>query len=396
MSATRLPLRMGVAGLGRAFTLMLPTFLRETRVRLVAATDPQSEAVAQFVRDFGGVGHPDFAALCADPGVDVIYVATPHQLHAQHTCAALAAGKHVVVEKPMALTVAECDAMIAAARAAGRYLIVGPSHSFDTPIARTRALIAGGAFGRVRMVQATYATDFLYRPRRPEELATQQGGGVIYSQAAHQIDIVRLLCGGLVSTIDASTGAWDPARPTEGAYSALLRFRDGAFATAIYSGYGRFDGDEMMDGIGEMGLPKSVADYGVARRRLRSATIAEDALKVARNYGGAAYTPAPTIEAAGHAHFGFVLAHCERADLRPVPTGVWIYEDEQRRFEPIPIHPVPRAEVIDELVAAVHGGIAPRHDGAWGCATLEATIAIIEAAAAGSPVSLHRQVAVRD
>ena len=169
MNTTSLPLRIGVVGLGRAFTLMLPTFQRETRVRLVAATDPQAAAMLQFERDFGGTGHPDVAALCADPDIDVVYVATPHQMHAQHACMALAAGKHVVVEKPMALTVAECDAMTTAAKAANRILIVGPSHSFDAPIAHTRALIASGAFGRVRMVQAMYATDYLYRPRRPEE-----------------------------------------------------------------------------------------------------------------------------------------------------------------------------------------------------------------------------------
>jgi phthalate 4,5-cis-dihydrodiol dehydrogenase len=395
MKTASLPLRIGVAGLGRAFTLMLPTFLRETRVRLIAATDPQPGAMAQFAREFGGTGYPDVAALCAAPDVDVVYVATPHQMHAEHACLALAAGKHVVVEKPMALNVAECDAMTAAARAANRYLIVGPSHSFDAPIARTRALIASGTHGRVRMIQAMYATDYLYRPRRPEELSTPQGGGVIFSQAAHQVDIVRVLGGGLVRSIDACTGSWDAARPTEGAYSALLRFADGAFASATYSGYGRFDGDEMMANIGEMGARKQ-ADHGAARKRLRNATTNEQALKIARNYGGAAYVPPAGDAAVAHPHFGFVLASCERADLRPTPTGVWIYEDEQRMFEPVPVDPVPRVEVIDELVRAVVDGITPRHDGAWGCATLEATIAILDAAQSGGPVTLQRQVAVRD
>ncbi len=395
MNTTSLPLRIGVVGLGRAFTLMLPTFLREARVRLVAATDPHGVAVAQFERDFGGIGHPDVAALCAAPDVDVVYIATPHQMHAEHACMALAAGKHVLVEKPMALTVAECDAMTAAATAAGRVLIVGPSHSFDAPIARTRALIVGGGFGLVRMVQAMYATDYLYRPRRREELSTPLGGGVIFSQAAHQIDIVRLLGGGLVRSIDACTGSWDPARPTEGAYSALLRFADGAYASAAYTGYGRFDGDEMMDNIGEMGAPKN-AEHGAARRRLRAAASNEEALKTARNYGGNAYVPPASDTSTAHPHFGFVLASCERADLRPTPTGVWIYEDDQRRFESWPVDPVPRVEVIDELVRAVIDGVPPRHDGAWGCATLEATIAILDAAKSGGPVVLHRQVAVRD
>ena len=76
--------------------------------------------------------------------------------------------------------------------------MVGHSHSFDAPILRTRALIAGGEFGAVRMINTLNYTDFVYRPRRPEELDTAQGGGAIFSQAAHQVDIVRLLGGGEV------------------------------------------------------------------------------------------------------------------------------------------------------------------------------------------------------
>ena len=191
-------------------------------------------------------------------------------------------------------TLADCTRMIDAAAAARRHLIVGHSHSFDGPVLRVRELIDSGEFGAVRMIHAFYATDYLYRPRRPEELRTAEGGGVIYSQAVHQLDIVRLLGGGLVRSIRAQTGAWDPQRPTEGAYSALLTFANGAFASATYSGYAHYDGDELADNISEVGLPRSEADYGAARRRLAAAApgTAEAALKAARNYGGSAYVPA--------------------------------------------------------------------------------------------------------
>src|SRR6185503_3743550 len=106
----------------------------------------------------------------------------------------------------------------------GVHLVVGHSHSFDTPILRTRGLIASGAYGAVRMIHAMNYTDFLRRPRRPEELDTAQGGGAVFNQAAHQVDIVRLLGSGRAKTVRAATGAWDRTRPTEGAYSALLTF----------------------------------------------------------------------------------------------------------------------------------------------------------------------------
>ena len=96
--------------------------------------------------------------------------------------------------------------MIAATRRAGVRMVIGHSHSFDAPIRRTRELIASGAVGSLRMISALNYTDFLYRPRRPEELRTESGGGVIFNQAPHQVDIVRLLGGGLVRSVCAVTG----------------------------------------------------------------------------------------------------------------------------------------------------------------------------------------------
>ena len=391
---SRAPLCIGVAGLGRAFLFMLPTFLREPRLRLVAASDPLPGPRARFVSDFGGPAHDTFEALCADPNVDVVYIATPHGMHAAHACMALAHGKHVLVEKPMAVDLAGCTAMIDAAQRAGRQLIVGHSHSFNGPIARAHELIASGDYGAVRMIHALYATDYLYRARRPEELRTVDGGGVLFSQAAHQIDVVRLLGGGLVRSVRAMTGAWDAARPTEGAYSALLAFAGGAFATAAYSGYAHYDGDELMDDVGEMGQRKRAEDYGATRGRLRdvAAGAAEAAFKASRNYGGAAYIPPSAAAPDAHQHFGFVLACCERGDLRPTPTGVAIYDDGERRFEPVPVPAVPRTEVVDELWRAVVEGITPVHSGEWARATLEVCRAMLDSAHAGHDVELHWQV----
>ncbi|MDB5913773.1 MAG: 4,5-dihydroxyphthalate dehydrogenase [Ramlibacter sp.] len=379
MSAAAEPIRIGVAGLGRAFTLMLPTFLADARVRLVAACDPRAEARARFTADFDAPAFEDIAALAAHPEVEAVYVATPHQFHAAHTLAAAAAGKHVLLEKPMALTLAECDLMIGACRAAGVRLIVGHCHSFDAPYLHTRALLRSGDFGRVRMIQALNYTDFLYRPRRPEELQTSAGGGVVFSQAAHQVDVVRLLAGSPVERVRAVTGAWDPERDTEGAYAMLMWFRDGVFASLSYNGYGHFDTDEWTGCIGEMGTAKNPADHGGARRRLAQAGSAaqEARLKNAGTYGGPSYQPPQPAAAALHQHFGPVIVSCDRADLRPVPDGVWIHGDAQKRHEALPPPAVPRSEVIDELHAALRAGTDPLHDGPWARSTLAVCLALL-------------------
>ena len=166
----------------------------------------------------------------------------------------------------MAIAIADALRMIEAFKDAATHLIVGPCHSFDAPVLKARKMIESGELGRLRMLHALNCTDFLYRPRRPEELRTADGGGVVFSQGVHQIDIARLLCGRVATNVTARTGAWDPARPTEGAYTALLSFDDGVFASLTYSGYGRFDSDQWQGWIGELGYAKDPGDYGRARQ----------------------------------------------------------------------------------------------------------------------------------
>jgi phthalate 4,5-cis-dihydrodiol dehydrogenase len=377
-------LRLGIAGLGRAFTLMLPTFTSDPRIAMVAAADTRADARERFAAEFSTKSYETVEELCADPAVEVVYVATPHQYHAPHAVLAAQHGKHLLIEKPMAVSLRECAAIVAAARRAQVRLVVGHSHSFDAPVRRLRALIESGDFGAVRMINAMNYTDYLYRPRRPEELDTAQGGGAVFNQAAHQVDMVRLL-GGRVTGVRALTGAWDASRPTEGAYAALITFASGAFASLTYSGYGHFDSDELQGWIGELGQKKTPYP-GPSRRRFASAEE-ESSYKNARNYGGSAYRP-PAPMAPAHQHFGMVLVSCERADLRAFPDGVMIYQEGSARLEPLPPPRVQRAEVIDELYDAIVHGKAPLHDGAWATATLAVVLAILRSAREGREITL--------
>ncbi|WP_337187066.1 Gfo/Idh/MocA family oxidoreductase [Phenylobacterium sp.] len=375
-------LRFGVIGLSRGFVLTRPMFLGDPRVRLVAAADPRPEARAAFEAEFAGRAYEAAADLCADPEVDVVYVASPHDLHVDHATAAARAGKHVLVEKPMALTLADCRLMRAAAAEAGVRLLVGPSHGYDAPVVRAAELIRTGRFGALRMLTLINFTDFMYRPRRPEELDPAAGGGVVFSQAAHQVDVACRLAGAPVVRVRAQALGWDPERRAEGAYQALLTFANGVSASLVYSGYGRFDTDALMGWVGELGQRRSPDDYGAARRRLTGGDEAE--LKRLRAYGSG---PAAEAERVGHEHFGFVLASCERADLRPTATAVEVYGDAREVID-LPPPEVPRRGVVDEVWAAVVEGRPATHDGAWGEANLAACLAILESSREGRDVLL--------
>jgi phthalate 4,5-cis-dihydrodiol dehydrogenase len=387
-------LRIGVVGLGRAFTLMLPAFLRHPRVQLVAGADVRSEARDQFASEFSARTYETASELCGDERVEAVYVATPHQFHQEHVVLAAKHGKHVLVEKPMALTLEESRRMVDAARSRGTHLIVGHSHSFSAPYIQARAIIESGVVGRIRMITALNFTDYVYRPRRPEELVTDLGGGVVFGQAPHHIDIVRLLGGGLAHSVRSLTGRWDAQRGTEGAYAALITFEDGAFATATYSGYGHFDSDELQGWVGEMGQDRRDRSYGASRKLLQRSVKSTDeaSLKSARTYGAAGEVRSPLAVPEFHNHFGFVLASCERADLRPTPHGVHIYGDDTETFRECPPPRIPRGEVLDELCDAALLGVAPVHSGEWGMATLEVCLAMLKSAAEGREVRLAHQI----
>jgi phthalate 4,5-cis-dihydrodiol dehydrogenase len=384
-------LRLGIIGLGRAFMLMLPGLRAHPNYSLVAAADPNPDARTRFAREFGARTYETDAELCADPAVDAVYVATPHQFHAANVKTAAAHSKHVLVEKPMALTLEDCRAMVEACQAAGVKLIVGHSHSFDAPIRRAAAIVASGEFGAVRMMTSLNYTDFLYRPRRPEELDPNQGGGAVFNQAPHQIDVVRLLGGGKVKSVRAGVGAWDPARPVDAAYNALLTFENGISATITYSGFAHFDSDELLGWVGESGHAKDPARYGEVRRALQAAATqnGEAKLRRSRGYGLA---PATSTAPPHHPHFGLLIVSCERADLRAEPDGVWIYGDAERCEERLPPPDMPRREVLDAFYEAVRFGRDPVQTGEWGLATMEVCLAILRSAREQREIALAHQI----
>lgn len=380
-------IRLGIVGLGRGFMLTLPALRAHPHIRLAAAFDLRPESREHFASQFGAVAFESFDALIASRDIDAVYIATPHEFHAQQTIAALHAGKHVLVEKPMATSVADCMDMEAAARSTGRILVIGPSHGFDAPVQAAAELVKSGEFGAVRMVTAFNFTDFMFRPRRPEELDTARGGGVVYSQAAHQIDVVRRIVGRPVSSIRATAGNWDETRPSEGAYAAFMTFDDGACATLTYSGYAHYDSDELVGWISELGQVKDPNAYGDARRKLATLSPQDEiAAKISRAYGTQAGSALPP-PAPHHEHFGFVLVSCGRADLKLSPKGVAIYGDTERRFLDIAPPTLPRSEVLAEFIGAMHGEREAIHDGRWGVETMACCTALLESSATRSEIA---------
>src|SRR5579872_4491197 len=150
-------IRLGVIGLGRAAMQMLPSLAAHPDISIVACADPNPVARERFVAEYAGAAFGSAEEMCERGGIDAGYVATPHQFHRDNVLTLCAYRKHALVEKPMALAIADCRAMTDAARRAGVVLVVGPTHGFDPVIVSMRRLIESGEFGALRMI-----TDFAY------------------------------------------------------------------------------------------------------------------------------------------------------------------------------------------------------------------------------------------
>jgi len=367
-------LRLGIAGLGLAGSFMIRAATVHPHIKLCAGMDPLPRPRDAFARQFGANVYADFGELCRDPSVEAVYIASPHRFHAAQAVEALEHGKHVLLEKPMALTIAECDAVVAAADRTGKYLIVGHTHAFDPNIREMRRIIQSGELGRLGMILTFNYNDFLLRPHRDDEFDPERGGGIAFNQLAHQVEIVRLL-GGRVRSVRASVGALDSARPAAGHCAALLDFESGAVASITFSAYDFFDSDEWHHWIAEGGADKPPNRHGGARSAFATRTSDFPAHQDL-GYGGRVLPN----EQPHMPHFGLIVTTCEKGDMRLSPTGIIIHGLSGTREVAVPrgIGRPGQGDALDALWCAVREGQPSIHDARWGRDTIAVILAVLQ------------------
>ena len=229
-------LRLGIAGAGNAGSAVLGSAGKVAGVEISAVADRRKEALEVWREKIPAIPRFDsIEAMCASDFVDAVWIATPNESHAEHTLVAAEHGKHILCEKPMALTLQECDRMIGAAER-NRVKFLLHSKASDPPIVKMREVIDSGKLGRVIQINSWNYKGWLTQARLPAEVDTSRGGGVVFRQGPHQIDIVRRLGGGRVKSVRAVAGQWNSDFATEGNFTALLEFADGTPATLVFNG----------------------------------------------------------------------------------------------------------------------------------------------------------------
>ncbi|HRJ72212.1 MAG TPA: Gfo/Idh/MocA family oxidoreductase, partial [Terrimicrobiaceae bacterium] len=192
-------LRFAVLGADRRGKLSLLAHRPGAGSRLVAACSLAPERLTGYREQCGDeiLLTDDFRVIVEDPSIDGVFICTPDHLHEEHALAALRAGKHVFLEKPMAITIAGCDAILEAARQSSGRLYVGHNLRFAPVFRKMKALIDAGAVGRVQAIWCrhfiSYGGDAYFRDWHSERCHTT---GLLLQKGAHDIDVIHWLAGG--------------------------------------------------------------------------------------------------------------------------------------------------------------------------------------------------------
>jgi len=195
------PIRTGIIGLGRSGWNIHASLLEEDpNFRVAAVADSLDDRRREAVDRFSCAAYADYHDLLADPNVELVVVAAPSHLHAPITIEALRAGKHVLCEKPMALSTQEADAMIDAANQAGRLLSVFHNRRFDPDFLKVKEVIDSGKLGTVHLVRMGH---YLYERRRDWQMLKQFGGGMLNNWGVHFVDRAMVLLNFSVQNVSA-------------------------------------------------------------------------------------------------------------------------------------------------------------------------------------------------
>ena len=230
-----MPVRWGIIGCGDVARRRVAGAIGDDpNSQVLAACRRNVEKLKQFCSEFG-VAHEyeNDQDLINNDEVDAVYIATPVYLHLPQTIAAAEAGKHVLVEKPMAMSVAECDEMVSACREHDVKLGVAYYRRFYPVVDRIKEIIESGEIGQPLSISVTTAAAFAMGPRDDgywRVIPEQGGGGALMDIGSHRLNVMMHLFGEIAEVIAVcDTQAADYA--AEDSASLVMRFQSGVHGT---------------------------------------------------------------------------------------------------------------------------------------------------------------------
>jgi UDP-N-acetyl-2-amino-2-deoxyglucuronate dehydrogenase len=310
--------RVAIVGCGRISASHVSAVEKIDGLELVAVADVEIDRANEVAQSQGIPAFRTVEELLAAVDCDVVSVCTPSGLHPAHGITAARAGKHVVTEKPMAISLADADALVQACDAAGVQLFVVKQNRLNPPIQLLRRAVDKGRFGRIYLANTTVRWT---RPQEYYDAAPWRGtwefdGGAIMNQASHYVDLMQWLVGPVESVV-AKTATLARRIETEDTGMAVLRFRSGALGVievTVLTYPRNFEGSITL--LGEKGTVKI---GGTAVNRVEQWQFADydddDKLIDAAN------TSPPTVYGFGHEGYYRNVLAVLRGEAKPGTDG---------------------------------------------------------------------------
>ncbi len=231
-------LKIAVVGTGIIGLDHLKAINMSDELELVAVCDLNEEKVKAIAEEYGVPYFLDYKEIPEKTDAEAVILNLPHGLHCESTVFFLEAGLHVLLEKPMANTVAECDTMIAAEKRSGKKLAIGHIQRFLKANRLAKEYISSGRIGKLCMINDMRSINY-FKPERPRWFFSKRlaGGGIVMNYGAHSLDKFAYVTGERVEEITAVCGNIKNGEDIEGHAQLFLKMSGNITAAVTFSGY---------------------------------------------------------------------------------------------------------------------------------------------------------------
>ena len=287
--------------------------------RLAAVCDIRKERADAFGSKYGVPAFASIDEMLAMPGIDAVSVLTPSGMHARHAIQVAGSKRHVLVEKPMALTLVDSDAMIRACDDAGVGLYVVKQNRFNVPVVKTREALDAGRFGKLVLgtVRVRWCRDQSYYDNDDWRGTWAQDGGVLSNQASHHVDMLTWFMGP-VESVHARGATALVKIEAEDTAVATLKFRNGALGIIEATAAAR--PKDMEGSLSVLGSTGAVEIAGFAVNKIRTWQFTEPAATDAEVMDRFSVNP-PNVYGFGHQAYYEHMVDVLANGARPLVDG---------------------------------------------------------------------------
>ncbi len=225
--------KLGVLGAGIIAKSFMEAAPDVPDLEVAVICDLVEASARALAKPYGIAWERDYRAVLEDESLDAVYIALPHHLHEEVAVASAGAGKHILLEKPMANSLEEADRILDAQKQAGVKLMLGFTHRFHAELETAKRLIDAGELGQV-----TLAVDIMTTGGQIPEWFWQKeqaGGGVLHVNGAHSFDRLRWLLGSEIVEVFAYAETYDARKTVEDSTVVAIRFENGAMGTTVHN-----------------------------------------------------------------------------------------------------------------------------------------------------------------